>query len=892
MRDSQKVAESLEKGPRTEHLLIYFYGDSAAAYAGFKTGESDLMAYPLTKTQYDDAVADPNIILAPYTGLDMFEFDLNHNYTVPSYPAVKNPMKILSFRQALAHLTDKDYIVDVICGGFAERLDTPIPASLTGWWNTSVTGGNYPYPYNLAVANFLLDEDGFDDYDDDGIRNYPLDWPGREGVPEIRDESNLDPLIFYARNEDPLRFGAAELLRGEMLSVGIPVDFRVGGLTYCSPPVIGDRDYHIYTGGWSVGRFPTFLYSLYHSNCWFPWGGSNYVTDHQFLEYDEHLEGLYSAATLSEAKTEAMWCSGFHTTQVVTIPLWSTQSYHAYRNLLGVVNMAGFGIVNDYTFLNAYNDQAQPLRMGVIGEPILNVMSPMATREILDRTYDPLLAPNPYNLEIDQPWIAQDWHVDVWFDNETGEDKTVVTFWLKTNTTYDAYDVDLTVWYLKGCHPSLDHVKYSKVIDAYTIEIYMDSLTYWGLYSIGELPILRAPDTFYGEYGVNKVTDGMYYPTYLDPTVGGIMEFKRNPYYWMETPPLGELDWKWYWVGTEKPRGGYCQIDIYDIVTAAGAYGSQGSDVPSPKWNVGADVAPPSGKIDIYDIVTECARYGRRFWEWIKKLFDFDGDGILNHKDIDDDNDGVPDYQDNNPQDPNRSRDTDNDGTDDTADNDIDGDGTANDADWDDDGDGNSDAFEERMKEKRQLAYQICNQAIDEALKAQEKMNKQGDAIDDGGDLGGGTQAETQPFGPNTGETSIDTEDNDADPDGDPDKPGEQDGTAWSPEDADEDGDRDQCDLVRVIVHEARHAWQMELRGRSEKELGRDLDGDKTLEDDVRENDKDGDGLPDKVPPGTGANDIEDDDGGTTPDPWNDVAEKLEDDAYDFEKGVPSDPWW
>jgi hypothetical protein len=71
----------------------------------------------------------------------------------------------------------------------------------------------------------------------------------------------------------------------------------------------------------------------------------------------------------------------------------------------------------------------------------------------------------------------------------------------------------------------------------------------------------------------------------------------------METPLLGAIDF------IRKPNGCY-EVDIYDVVIAAGAFGSSGTGVPTPNWFPGVDVASPGGKIDIFDIVTITGHYG------------------------------------------------------------------------------------------------------------------------------------------------------------------------------------------------------------------------------------------------------------------------------------------
>lgn len=97
---------------------------------------------------------------------------------------------------------------------------------------------------------------------------------------------------------------------------------------------------------------------------------------------------------------------------------------------------------------------------------------------------------------------------------------------------------------------------------------------------------------------------GMYYTTDFAPP--SYIAMKRNPYYPMKTPLLGEVDF------VKKDNGCY-KIDIFDVVIAATTYGSQGVGVPDSDWFAGADLAYPGGQIDIFDVVTVASNYGK---EW------------------------------------------------------------------------------------------------------------------------------------------------------------------------------------------------------------------------------------------------------------------------------------
>jgi len=137
---SRRMVAPVVRGLRTEDLELYFYSDSTSTYSALKNGDTDFMMERLTCSQYQDAIIDRKIIVAPFVENKRYEFDLNHNYTIKTYPGIRNPLTSLKSRQALARLTDKTYIVDEICGGYAVRLDTPIPPFQKGWWNESVTG--------------------------------------------------------------------------------------------------------------------------------------------------------------------------------------------------------------------------------------------------------------------------------------------------------------------------------------------------------------------------------------------------------------------------------------------------------------------------------------------------------------------------------------------------------------------------------------------------------------------------------------------------------------------------------------------------------------------------------------------------------------------------------
>ena len=503
-------------------LDVCFYADRNSAFAALMAGEIDLYQYPLTYAQYVTAYTTPDIQLALCTVNHIFAFAFNNNYTITDFPGVRSPINDVNFRRALACMVDKEGIVDTVLQGFGDIVDAPLPAAYAGYANESMTGDNYPYQYSLTQAAQVLDDAGFDDLGPDGTRNYPADWPGRPGRP------NLDPIKFCIRNDQEDMLAVGRALAGTMRALGIPVNQIEADKNVLNPMVIGDHNYHVYTGDWfRIDRYPPlFLYPTYHSDFDFP-DGQNYVTGNNssnlpnYPDLDDALENVYYTPNDTAFMDAVKRATGLLIDKCVSVWLWNPVGWFAYRkNLVGIVAKQGTCIVNDYTFLNAYKvddlatpeDESQdPIRVGTTSEPCdLNILYSRWYYEhaVLDRVFAKLLSTNPRNPAIINPWTAQDYEYTTWFDPHDGKLKTKVTFWLRKDVwwhapgtgeavrQFDAYDVEFSIWY--ACNfsdswlwRSTKDVHHTLVIDDFTIEVYFDELSIWAPYWIGlEMPLL------------------------------------------------------------------------------------------------------------------------------------------------------------------------------------------------------------------------------------------------------------------------------------------------------------------------------------------------------------------------------------------------------------------
>ena len=739
------------------NLEILWYSDVPTLYNALQNNEVDVMNYPLPYEFFGDAQENPNIQLASYDENGIYEFDINNNYTIPSYPNVRSPTNELKVRQAIAHLINKTYICKNLLPRFySNPIDVPIPNSLSGWWDMSVVGSNYPYPYNPDAAAALLASLGFNDTDGNGYLNYPQDWPGIENLPST--DTTSMPLLFYIREEhedrrsvgeylifqlegDPLIPGDSPLAKANWPAGFKGGDFAVirGDVRILITEVFVRKNYHIHTGGWCVHSYPPiYMYHMFHSLSSVPWGG-NYVTGldcnglPNYPDLDEELAKAYYAENLSAAMYHCRKAQNLLIEKYcVSVWLWNYRRFNVYRReLVGVVPHQGIGVINSYTYLNAYiaTDMA-PIRVGVNSPPEkLNPLYSMWYYDhvMLDAVYLSLLSYNPYDLAANQPWAVQDWRLDTWSDELEGRTKTKVTLWLRKDVGcvapqtgdlvdyFTADDFEFTVWYIysfDNCQAwtTVSNVHHVRIINEYQIEVYFDDYGIWNFYFyLSGMPLLGPKDILLdklcevkhvsfdagelinGEYKftndtviqvINATVDGviikenvdfyiragldtgrrnvfvnltsfesgqnitvyyyraipngadgfylggnlgydwtdtmysygLYYPVSIQTGVGEEVVLEKNPYFFIESRSLGEIDWRWYWEGAEKPRRGYYAIDISDVILAVRCYGTSGNKEYDPLWFPGADLDTNElCYIGISDVCTITSNYGKTF---------------------------------------------------------------------------------------------------------------------------------------------------------------------------------------------------------------------------------------------------------------------------------------
>jgi hypothetical protein len=451
-------------GPRASQILVKIYTDYTAELAGFINKEVDMMDWGLEPIDYQYfETTDPNhaqYSTAFYAEFGLYEYDINDQVL---------PTSIISVRQAFSHMLDKDFFINTYMSGTAIKADSPI-ASIPGWYNPAITDlynlaprTTWPIPDDTAdwqAALTLLFQDLGTPITDPENPAY-LTWTWPSPFPDPDPTGAFPPvadghLLVFARNEMAPRAQQGVYFKdacetalpamGVALGFGpvrLHVDLYTVPRSTTSPQVMGYYRYHVYTGGWSMGRDPDFLQFYTTALIAKPAAyGNNYLM-YSNPAYDDEVNLMLTSAIIGvpgnpcDGKYHAYLAQQILMNDAGLIPFWTFSGYKAYlSNWQGVVNQIGFGANGWWSFLNMHkvgSAGSDLIRYGFAGDVLsLNVMSAqwLWDWDIMGRVYDALIAVNPYNMGQDLPYLTTGWNISTWLYGGT-DVATKITFNLR-----------------------------------------------------------------------------------------------------------------------------------------------------------------------------------------------------------------------------------------------------------------------------------------------------------------------------------------------------------------------------------------------------------------------------------------------------------------------------
>lgn len=326
--------------PKIDGAIFQTFDNQDGLVQALRTGQVD-MIMEMPATAVPGLRNDSNITLVSGPPAAPSVTDIFFNLVTPEncppddgactgHPALLDR----NVRLALAHATDKQQIIDVVLLGLGNPGLTLIPDSLGFFYNDSLQD----YEFDLDKANQILDDAGYLDTNNDGVREMPdgsrdltfrMNWPG--------DSTNAPRM--------------AEILNGLWSQIGVKTELQAldpDALTSVCCPAF---DFDVILWGWGSDPDPAFLLSVMTTQE-IPTGTSE--TGYSNPAYDE-LFAQQAVELDQEKRRDIIWEMQkiVHDDVVYIIPFYAA-NVQAFRNdrFQGWITDAGKVELSDITSMS------------------------------------------------------------------------------------------------------------------------------------------------------------------------------------------------------------------------------------------------------------------------------------------------------------------------------------------------------------------------------------------------------------------------------------------------------------------------------------------------------------------------------------------------------------
>jgi ABC-type transport system substrate-binding protein len=253
-----KTISGRDLGPFFDGVIFKLYNTTDAAILALKNGDIDFFWWSVSPGYVEDLEKDPNI---------MIQTTLKNGYRYLAFNLRKMPMSDIAFRRAVAHLIDKDFIVERIVHNYAQRLDSVIPSGNPFYFNprTPKYGKGMDRLERTREAFRILTTAGYrwkkPPIDSRGKlrRGKGLMMPGGEEMPTL---TILTPTADY----DPERAFAGQFIQEWLRNFGIPIYWKPLGFSALIQKIRKQRYFDVFVMGWgNLSLDPDYLRRFFHS---------------------------------------------------------------------------------------------------------------------------------------------------------------------------------------------------------------------------------------------------------------------------------------------------------------------------------------------------------------------------------------------------------------------------------------------------------------------------------------------------------------------------------------------------------------------------------------------------------------------------------------------------
>ena len=244
-----------EGAPNVDEVIFQTFENADARVQALINGDVDMITeFPATAIATLEA--DPNITVATGEPLAPDLTDIIFNITEPEncpaedgvcsgHPALRD----LQVRLALAHAVDKQQLINTLLLGLGTPGIAIVPTGLGVWFNNTIED----YPFDLAEANRILDEAGYLDTNDNGVRECPASMDcGDRAELSLRmnfpDDSDTGPRL-------------SQTLADWWEQIGVDVQIQVLDPDTLTSVCCPSLDFDVILWGWGSDPDPGFLLS-------------------------------------------------------------------------------------------------------------------------------------------------------------------------------------------------------------------------------------------------------------------------------------------------------------------------------------------------------------------------------------------------------------------------------------------------------------------------------------------------------------------------------------------------------------------------------------------------------------------------------------------------------
>ncbi len=272
--------------PKIDRVIFQKFDNEDAMVQALKVGDIDAVTeVPSTAFEILKSVSNIKIVQQPSRSLSQLIINsapASHDPTPTRNPALEDPQ----VRLAIAHLINKQDLVDIVLQGLGQPGDSIIPPTLGGgfWHNPNLTD----VPFDVEKANQILEDAGYVKGSDD-VR--------------AKGDVRLEFRLQYPSDSDTAP-RVANLLAGWFAEAGIkvsPESTDPDSLTAACCPA---ADYDMMLWGWGSDPDPDFMLSVLTSEQFVDggWSDSGYSNP----EYDK-LYREQQTATDPAARQKIVW---------------------------------------------------------------------------------------------------------------------------------------------------------------------------------------------------------------------------------------------------------------------------------------------------------------------------------------------------------------------------------------------------------------------------------------------------------------------------------------------------------------------------------------------------------------------------------------------------------